>query len=54
MERLNDVVETYYDNGKLKSRASYKDGKLDGLAEWWHSNCQPWKKETYKDGVVVY
>ena len=33
MEKLNGVVETYYDNGQLQSRANYKGGKLDGLRE---------------------
>ena len=27
MEKLNGVVETYYENGQLESRATYKDDK---------------------------
>ena len=52
MEKKNGVVETHYSNGQLKSRANYKDGKLDGLRETWHDNGKLWSRETYKDGVV--
>ena len=41
MEKLNGVVEKYYDNGKLIESATYKDGKLDGLCEDWFDNGQP-------------
>ena len=27
MEKLNGVVETHYENGQLKERANYKEGK---------------------------
>ena len=36
MEKLNGVVETHYGNGQLRSRANYKDGKLNGLFEDWY------------------
>ena len=49
-EVKNDVVETYYDNGQLKSRANYKDDKLDGLHESWYKNGQPQESTMYKDG----
>ena len=52
MEKKNGVVETYYDNGQLKSRATYKDGKLDGLFEDWYSDGQLWLRYNYKNGVV--
>ena len=52
-EAKNDVVETYYGNGQLWSRATYKDGKLDGLRETWYDNGQLLTRETYKDGAVV-
>lgn len=29
MEKINDVVETYYGNGQPKSRANYKDGVVE-------------------------
>ena len=48
----NGVVETHYGNGKLQSRANYKDGKRDGLCETWHSDGKPIGRVTYKDGVA--
>ena len=53
MEKLNGVVETYYDNGKLWTRENYKGNNLDGQRETWHSNGQLWLSAIYKDGVVV-
>lgn len=38
MEKLNGVVETTYGNGQLRSRETYKEGKLDGLCETWLIN----------------
>ena len=35
-EAKNGVVETYYDNGQLMSRANYEDDKLNGLYESWY------------------
>ena len=53
MEKKNGVVETHYGNGKLESRANYKDDKLDGLYEYWYDNGQPYSRANYKDGVAV-
>ena len=52
MEKKNGVIETYHDNGQLKSRANYKNDKLNGLYEGWHSNGQMWARATYKNGVA--
>ena len=30
MDSKNGIVESYYDNGELKSRANYKEGTLIG------------------------
>ena len=40
VEAKNGVVETYYDNGQIRTRVTYKDDKLDGLCESWYSNGQ--------------
>ena len=48
-----EVIETYYDNGQLRTKAIYKDDKLDGLCETWHDNGQLKSRVTYKDGVAV-
>ena len=52
MEIKNGVIETHYDNGQLKSRATYKNGKLNGLYEDWHANGKPWTKVNYKNGKL--
>ena len=52
MEKKNGVVEKYYENIKLKSRTTYKDGKRDGLSESWNDNCQVWTRANYKDGEL--
>ena len=49
MDSKNDVVETYYDNGELKSRANYKDGERNGLSESWYANRQLKLRVNYKD-----
>jgi len=54
MKKKNGIVETYYDNGQLQSRANYKNGKREGLGEIWSRDGQLWVRETYKDGVVEY
>ena len=52
-EAKNGVVEKYFDNGQLKLRANYKDGKLNGLVETWYSNGQLELRATYKNGKLV-
>ena len=51
MEELDGVVETFYSNGQLESRETYKDGKLDGLREVWDKNGELIESATYKNGV---
>ena len=54
MEKLNGVVETHYDNGKPKIKATYKNDKRDGLSETWHANGKTWSRAIYRDGVMIY
>ena len=49
---MAEVIETYYDNGQLKSRANYEDDKLNGLYETWHENGQLESRANYKDGKL--
>jgi antitoxin component YwqK of YwqJK toxin-antitoxin module len=44
---------TYYNNGQLEDRKTYKDGMFDGLQEWYFSNGQLEYRKTYKGGVQV-
>ena len=50
MEKLNGVVEKYYDNGQLESRKNYKNDKLNGLWEDWYANGQLKSRKLFKDG----
>jgi len=40
-----------YDNGQLKRKINYKDGKEDGLYEEYYENGQLQFKINYKDGT---
>ena len=42
--------ETYYDNGQLFQKGTYKNGKPDGPSEVYHENGQLSLKGTYKNG----
>ena len=44
------LIEEFWNNGKLKFKGNYKDGKKDGLWEEYHDNGQLWTKRYYKDG----
>ena len=41
---------SYHENGQLKSRENYKDGKEDGLYERFYGNGQLDLRENYKNG----
>ena len=44
--------EWYHENGQLKQKGSYKDGKVtDGPFEVFHRNGELWQKGSYKDGL---
>ncbi len=42
--------EEWWDNGQLKSRITYKDGKYNGLYEMWDYDGQLMYRINYKDG----
>jgi len=46
----NGPYVEYYENGKKRSEAHYKNGKRDGLATQWHKNGQKELESHYKDG----
>ena len=37
---MTEVVEEKYPNGQLHVRATYENGKLNGLFQMWHDNGQ--------------
>ena len=47
---FNGSVTETYDNGQLKGKRTYKDGKKDGFYEEYYENGQLGRKGTYKDG----
>ncbi|MCD8211268.1 MAG: hypothetical protein LUC37_06995 [Prevotella sp.] len=49
-QRLEGRLEEYYENGQIKARSNYKDGKAEGLLELWYPNGQPQERCNYKDG----
>jgi antitoxin component YwqK of YwqJK toxin-antitoxin module len=48
---FSGVAYTDYDNGKRKSRAEFKDGKLDGKVTQWHRTGEKESVVNYKAGV---
>ena len=39
-----------YNNGQLYYKINFKDGKQDGLSEWYYENGQLQYKDNFKDG----
>ena len=53
-ETIKDgLAEELYDNGQLEWGANYKDGKLDGLFEWFDENGNLIKTKEYKNGERI-
>ena len=47
-----EVRRGYWDNGELKSEASFKSGKLDGKATAWYENGKKRNETHFKNGEV--
>ena len=52
-DNLNGIREEWYQNGILKERAEFKDGKLHGLKENFHKNGHLAKQVMYRNGKKV-
>ena len=50
-EPFTGVVELFYENGQLKERENYKDGKLNGLWEEYYDNGQLLQRGNMKDNL---
>ena len=48
-----DQKVVFYDNGQLQEKTNYKDGKQDGLWEFFDRNGNLTKTETWENGEVV-
>ena len=44
------IVEKYNENGTLRERREYKNGKTDGLSKFFNTNGQLLGETTYKNG----
>ena len=44
------LVESYYENGQLKTKATYKDDERDGPSEYYYESGQLEWRVIYKDG----
>ena len=44
---------TKFENGQIRQKIQYKDGKKDGPWVRYHKNGQLLSKETYKDGEKI-
>ena len=42
----------YHENGLLKEKGNFKDGKRDGLQEIYYDNGKLWVRENHKDGKL--
>ncbi len=49
---IDGPVFTFYDNGRLKSKAFFKDKKIDGESVLYDYNGEPTRIETYSDGKL--
>ena len=45
----DEPFESYYDNGQLESKGTFKNGEFDGPYELYHENGEVREKGTYKD-----
>ncbi len=48
--KKHGLEESYYENGQLERKGSWKDGKQHGLEESYHENGQLERKGSWKDG----
>ena len=48
-----ELQKIYYESGKLKGEATYKNGQLDGLAKIYDENGKLVEQATYKNGQKI-
>ena len=47
---LHGKYTLWYENGQIKFKGNFKDGKRDGKFTWWYENGQINSEQNYKDG----
>ena len=50
---VSKTVVTFHENGQLRSRGNYKDGKQEGVWERYDENGNLTKTEEWKDGELI-
>ena len=51
-KEISETKFIYYENGQLRAKGNYIDGKEDGLWESYYDTGQLMTKEIYKDGIT--
>jgi len=51
-ESKDGVIKEYYESGKLKSEANYKNGKKDGIEKLYYDSGQLMSERNFKGGVT--
>ena len=51
--RFTGIVESYYENGNLRNKVNYKDGKKDGVWVNFNQDGSLEKTETWKDDEKI-
>jgi len=51
-ELVTGIVEEFHENGQLRIRNNFKDGKRDGPWEWFHENGQLRVRGSYIEGEL--
>jgi len=44
---------TKYDNGEIRQKSKYENGKKDGVWSWYSEDALLIKTETWKEGVLI-
>ena len=52
-DKKHGLTTRWYENGKLKARMNYKEGKLDVVQKEWYDNGQPKSEMMYQMGKVL-
>ena len=50
LKKREGISETFFQNGQLESRGTYKKGERHGLYEYYYKNGQVWEKSNFKNG----
>tara|TARA_A100001037_G_C14649037_1_gene413640 strand:+ start:151 stop:546 length:396 start_codon:yes stop_codon:yes gene_type:complete len=47
---VTGFIVKYYENGSIEERASFLDGRRDGLSQWFRPSGKLWMQANYKKG----